>query len=155
MQIHFWVIIGQNSTRKGSTIRALTGVGRGGPTDVMLTSGQSLEFSTAIMSGNEGPKSKRPKDWLKSISSSVHGHSRTRLNVLAALRLDMNRRGFEVEDYLDEIIRQNCIIEGIVTLGETTRTWVRAYGAPYAHVRNVDVGTNAIAARIRQFWGWR
>jgi len=163
VDLHCWVLLGQQGSRKGSTIRALTGVYRSKDIEVMLVNEQSLRLWCQVQSINEPEKEENPSpdEWVKScIFHSPHypmpSLIQGRHNILIALRLDRGRAGREPEDYLNALCRAGATIESIVTLGESTRAWTPLYGAPYAHIIDTkSVPTNSVAAQVRQFWGWR
>jgi hypothetical protein len=157
--LHFWVILGDKDVRKGSLIRALTGIGQERRCDILLANGQSMRLWAAVMSVNEAKQLKTPKVWVASCRPpAVSGHpafTHNRENILVAFRFDIGKVSYAAENYLNEMSRVGARIESIVTLGERTPGWVPEYGVPYAHILDIDVPTAHIAEQVRQFWGWR
>jgi len=81
--------------------------------------------------------------------------SAVRQNLILAFRLRFGPKGRRPEDYVKALVEAGGTIESIVTLGETHRIWAIQVGAPYAHILDTaTTPTNAIAHRVRQFWGW-
>src|ERR1700693_6083438 len=96
MTVHLWALIGVQNSRKGSTIRALTGVARTKEFEVMLSNGQTLRIRTAVASINEPDDAPSADDWTASLCSGNE-----RRNHLTAFRIDENYdRGYWPEDYL-------------------------------------------------------
>lgn len=159
VSLHCWIVLGDQGVRKGSLIRALSGRGQQGHFDVMLANGQNLRFWTAIMSANEGNNPEPPDQWVAGCTPPpAAGRPNlvaARQNILAAFRFSIGRPGYEAEEYLNELARTGATIESIVTLGQATPDWVKAYGAPTGHVVDVSVATNRIAEQVRTFWEWR
>jgi hypothetical protein len=151
MNLHAWVLLGDMSSRKGSTIRALTGISRDrlDPIEVTLTNGQSIQIHPKVASINE-KNVPTPESWLARWSRSA-----VRQNLILAFRLRFGPKGRRPEDYVKALVEAGGAIESIVTLGETTPDWAIQIGAPYAHILDTaTTPTNAIAHRVRQFWGW-
>jgi len=155
--LHVWVILGRNSTRKGSVIRSLTGLHGAKDCDVMLVSGQQLRIWAQMRSINEAEE-EAPLEFVKnSVGEAGIDPTRdmtARRNILIALRLDFGKPGWEPEDYIRELIAQGAFIESIETLGEPTREWVKKLGVPFASVVDTSTATNGIAAEVRRHWGW-
>jgi len=148
-RLHLWIVLGGKSSRKGSTIRALTGAGRARILDVMTTNGHQMPIWCKIASVNEAWPPPPPRKWVQSLFKIGAD------NFLVAFQLDHGVAGREATDYLDALAASNATIEQIVTLGEPTRGWVKNYTSHHAHVSNSDIATNAIAHQIRKLWGWR
>lgn len=158
--IHCWVLLGDQGTRKGSVIRSLTGIPREQHCEVMLDNGQYLRLWAAVMSANEPQNAPDANDWVADcaappVPAGQPAIVASRINILAAFRLNHGAAGHRAVDYLNALATAGAVIESIVTLGQTTPPWVPSYGAPYAHVLDVSVPTNEIAAHVRRFWGWR
>jgi hypothetical protein len=152
MNLHVWILLGGADTRKGSTIRALTGIGgkHTKPFQVMLTSGQIIQILVRIMSVNEGESAVAPKAWVEQFTKETSPQ-----NLIVAFRLRPARNNSEAEDYIRELVRAGAIIESIITLGETTPDWVAQFAIPNEHIFDTKTTpTNAIAHKVRQFWHW-
>ncbi|WP_339163481.1 hypothetical protein [Methylobacterium bullatum] len=151
-RLHCWLLIGSTHVRKGSVVRALTGVGNGRDARVELRGGQWLELNYAAVSSiNEGNNPTPPTSWVQQqYARSQH----SRINLLIPMRLTI-RAGFNAQDYISELDKAGAIIESIVTLGEVVPLWVSAYGAPFAAIPNSqDTPTATTAKLVREFWGW-
>ena len=151
MNLHAWVLLGDMGSRKGSTIRALTGISRDrlDPIEVTLTNGQSIQIHPKVASINE-KNVPTPESWLARWSRSA-----VRQNLILAFRLRFGPKGRRPEDYVKALVEAGGTVESIVTLGETTPDWAIQIGAPYAHILDAaTTPTNANAHRVRQFWGW-
>jgi hypothetical protein len=166
--LHCWVLLGKVNRRKGSVIRALTGLARENSCEVMLETGQSLLLWSAITSINEvsrGQELPEPDAWAKALLMDAgpipggHPILPSRRNILIALRLDLGIPNREPEDYLSALSACGAAIESIVTLGEHTRPQFTYYGAPFADIPfdpdKQVVATNSLAQQVRRFWGWR
>jgi hypothetical protein len=149
MNLHVWILLGGADTRKGSTIRALTGIRDKKLFDVMLTSGQTIQILAEIMSVNEEKDAVAPKAWVEQFTKETGPQ-----NLIVAFRLRPARNS-EAEDYIRELVRAGAIIESIITLGETTPDWVAKFAIPNEHIFDTKTTpTNAIAHKVRQFWHW-
>jgi hypothetical protein len=166
--LHCWVLLGKLNRRKGSVIRALTGLARENSCEIMLETGQSLPFWSPIAAINEVPRGQElpePDAWAKALLMDAgpipgdHPILPSRRNLLIALRLDLGVPNREPEDYLSALSACGATLESIVTLGEPTRPQFTHYGAPFADIPfDPDaqvVATNALAQQVRRFWGWR
>ena len=167
--LHAWLLIGTENTRKGSTIRAMTGVAREKDTEVGLASGQIMRLWTKVMSINEAEATRRdrgedhesPGEWVKScmLSQSISDDETTpvfpRKNILVAFRDEIDGwPDLSARHYLNALASHGATIEGIVTLGARTAHWAKLYGAPYSDVQDVSVPTNLIAVQVRECWSW-
>jgi hypothetical protein len=151
MTYQVWALIGRQNCRKGSTIRALSGIDREKEIQIMLCSQQQISIWVRVSSVNEPADAPKADDWISELEKT-HGRE-IRRNMLFAFR--MGRESHEAETYLKAMATRGYNLQSIVTLGEQTPPWAKALGAPFSDIRDVSVPTNEIARQVRTMWGWR
>jgi len=152
MTYHVWTLIGRQNTRKGSTIRALSGIDRDKDVEIMLCSKQQIRIRVRVSSVNEKLDAPTADDWIRDLEQQP-GNSGIRRNMLIAVRLGRGQP-HEAETYLQAMAAAGYDLQSIVILGEPTPDWAKALGAPFSDIQDVSVPTNEIARQVRTMWGW-
>ena len=149
--IRCWILIGGNGVRKGSVVRALTGIGNGRDCQIALRNGQYLHLAIATVSSINEREAPNPDQW---VSSQENGINQRIKNLLVCFQIN-GQQGFDAEDYIRSLDNSGADIRSIVTLGESTPSWVPRYGAPYASIPDSMITPTAItAAMVRTLWDW-
>jgi len=149
-KLHCRIIIGEAAVRKGSLVRALTGVGNGRNALIALKNGQWLELEATVSSLNEGANPPEPSNWVRQQINGTKG----RKNLLLSLRLTVGH-GLNAQDYIEALDKGGANIESIISLGQNTPNWVPPYGCPYGSVPVSSQTPTALTAhQVREFWGW-
>jgi hypothetical protein len=149
--IRCWILIGGPGVRKGSVVRALTGVGTGRDCQIALRNGQWLYLALATISSINENNPPDPDEWVSSQSAAAPSVR----NLLVSFQLN-GRSGFDAEDYVQSLDGAGADIRSIITLGAPTPAWVPPYGAPYASIPDSAITPTALTAKmVRMFWDWQ
>ena len=157
MTYHVWTLIGRQNSRKGSTIRALTGIARERDIELVLSTGQQIRIWVRVRSINEPEDAPTAEAWVRECCDFEHEHGAlTRRNMLIAFRLSEEYAApYQAQSYLNAMAMTGFKLKSVVTLGERTPDWVNGFGVPSAEICDVTIPTNEIACQIRSMWGWR
>ncbi len=150
--LHCWILIGGAGARKGSMVRALTGIGVGRSCQVALNNGQWLHFEQAVVSSINEVNPPDPTEWAQRLLGAAVGK---RHNLLLSLQIKSPPApGLDAEDYVEALSKNGAFIESIITLGTATPSWVPGCGAPYASIPGSSQPTACSAKLVREFWQW-
>ncbi|MGE6487402.1 hypothetical protein [Paenisporosarcina sp. NPDC076898] len=147
-----YVLIGEQNTRKSSTIRALSGFrdrsggGLARPHYITFSNGQQEAFYIE-------PTSLQEK---KIPSINVINEANNYDNVLLALREKSINNYPDYYEYLDDFITAGWRIVGLLVLG--TNTLQRGLPSTISNVlyepNSKNKSSNALAAQLRNSWQW-
>ena len=147
----FFAIVGYPNCRKSSTVRALTGVWQRG-TRMVATNAGTFDFFIQITSLQEA------RIMPDAFVTEMRNNNSQR--ILAPLWIDPLADGPvtypNTADYLQHFLANGWTIREVVVLGANALPYQLPAGCPNPHfVGNpVQLATNEIASRIRNWWGW-
>jgi len=151
-KLNCWILIGAASVRKGSVIRALTGIGSGRDARIELNGGHWLHLDfAAITSINESANPPVPSVW---VQNQLRIKPKGTINILVPFRTFI-KSGFNAEDYVIALDAAGARMQSIITLCEEAAPWVPEYGVPYSAIPNSQWTPTATTVKlVREFWGW-
>ncbi len=150
-----WIILGNDNTRKSSTIRALTGLYRKHNDrrwEIETTSGKIIRFWIEISALQEHPIS--AKDFIKEMEK--RGHQ----NILLPLWIRDRKRTIYPEgwSYIESFVKAEWKIKKIVFLGVDgypySKSLPKGCPAPKYVEDAKSSPSNSIASKIRKWWRW-
>jgi hypothetical protein len=148
-----YIIVGAGQTRKSSTIRALTGVGRTKVVSVRLAGGQDMNVLVRVQSlQEEGIEPERFVQFVQGVDPHVE-------NILLPLRVGNNHLP-NAGAYINTFLLHHWHIADVVVLGQQDLPLgldqiQRDFGDPLAVPNVEDLPVNEIAHSLRDRWGWR
>jgi hypothetical protein len=144
---NIFIIIGEDNTRKSSTIRALTGASKRNVYQV-ATINQHIQIFVQISALQEQGKS--PQQFMNEITQMSCP------NVLLSLRINAVGRQPNSLTYIQNFLGANWCIREIVVLGTNQLPYNLPNNLPtinyIPNARNMT--NNEIASKIRQWWQW-
>jgi hypothetical protein len=147
--------MGKEDSRKGSTIRALTGVSKEREIEVALLGGQEIRMWTRVRSLNEPEDAKTADQWVTECQEHEKSYGPLiRRNMLIALREPIGRpAAYHARSYLYAMASAGFQLESVITLGAGTPEWVKDLGVPFISIPELS-SASRIAQRVREAWGW-
>ena len=149
---NIFIIIGDQNTRKSSTIRALTGVGREREIAV-ATLTQTISVFAKVSSLQEADI--LPQDFI----TSVQGHNYD--NILVSLRIAeiVGRNGTRYpigQTYIQEFVNVGWNIAEVVVLGNNILPYPLPAVAPALNsiANSTNIPVNQISTTIKNWWNW-
>ncbi|MGG1400174.1 hypothetical protein ABE288_20480 [Bacillus salipaludis] len=148
---NLYVIIGEQNTRKSSTVRALSGFHQRGsnqtkPHYIALTNGNTEDFYIEPTSLQE--KRINSKDL---INKAKHYN-----NALICLRENSFNNLPDYYSYLNDFITAGWNIKGLAVLGASNlqKGIPISSISPIYETNTINIASNEIAHRIRNSWNW-
>jgi hypothetical protein len=142
-----YAILGDNNTRKSSTVRALTGATQFGVRTAATLAG-NIDVYVQVSSLQESRV--LPLDFIAAMTAAGH------TNILATLWVSPLNNFPAGTDYLREFANAGWIINQIVVLGATPLLPPLHIGAPTPNLipHSATMPANQIASLVRGWWNW-
>jgi len=152
-----WILIGEADTRKSSTARLLTGLGRiETQVDVADERGRRFRVRSLVSAAQESRLT--PQDLLAELNGRTHwaGVFDSIRNAVVLLRYDPVNNCPAGQEYVKLLLSDGWHIECVVSLGEPARDWIRSSGIRHIETpQSVSLASNEVAAIVRRAWGWQ
>ncbi len=149
-----YVIMGVGSTRKSSTIRALTGIAVCNVFDVAMSDGEEIPMLVCPQALQEAKKS--PENFFKEVTKRLKKKNFD--SMLIALRGKGIKKFPDGIYYLKEFRGKGWeIVSPLILLGKEKleNLKLEENGFQIHQIKNSrEMASNKIAARIRKIWGW-
>jgi len=170
--VRAWILVGENDSRKSSTIRCLTGLQKPDYHDIALENGQCMPIYAEIRSLQEHGEDKKytPEGYCEFIKIEIKSYAENGYitpkyyNLILPIHYNSGNKSKSGKEYIYAFVKSGWEIQSVISMGERVFSeanskrmdWVSWLGCHYGEVpESTELSSTESASRIRKFWGWK
>ena len=146
MTVNLFLLMGESNTRKSSSVRSLTGIGKLRECNIELAGGKEIAVFTMIQALQE--KGVSPAKFIQMIKRGNYS------NVLTPLRIRPAKGNPDWKKYIEYFLAEGWHINPIFVLGADSLPYQLSSKIVTRFIRNPQRPNSQNAKEIKKVWGW-
>lgn len=146
MVVNVYLLMGDRNTRKSSTVRSLTGIGKSRVCNIELSNGKIIDIFTMIQALQEADVD--PKSFFNLVNKENYS------NVLVPLRIDKAKNCPNGSKYIELFLAKGWQVHTIFVLGRKDLPYRVDSKVVTKPIENPIRPNSQNAKVIKKIWGW-